>query len=55
MKYLEVVTYHATQIVSTADLKTHLRITFSDDDAYFDVDNDIVYQWDHDGWSAANG
>ena len=34
MKYLEVVTYHATQIVSTADLKTHLRITFSDDDAY---------------------
>ena len=28
---------------------------FSDDDAYFDVDNDIVYQWDHDGWSAANG
>lgn len=34
MKYLEVVTYHATQVVSTADLKTHLRITFSDDDTY---------------------
>ena len=28
---------------------------FSDDDAYFDVENDIVYQWDHDGWTAANG
>ena len=28
---------------------------FSDDDAYFDIENDIVYQWDHDGWTAANG
>jgi uncharacterized phiE125 gp8 family phage protein len=34
MKYLEVVAYHDTQVVSTADLKTHLRITFSDDDTY---------------------
>tara|TARA_R110000744_G_scaffold319446_3_gene425748 strand:+ start:1061 stop:1636 length:576 start_codon:yes stop_codon:yes gene_type:complete len=34
MKYLEVKTYHNATIVSTADLKTHLRITFSDDDAY---------------------
>lgn len=34
MKYLEVVAYHDTQIVSTGDLKTHLRITYSDDDAY---------------------
>jgi len=36
MKYLEVTSYHKTQIVSTADLKTHLRITFSDDDTYID-------------------
>tara|TARA_R100001244_G_scaffold132112_1_gene107100 strand:- start:523 stop:1095 length:573 start_codon:yes stop_codon:yes gene_type:complete len=36
MKYLEVVTPNTTQIVSTADLKTHLRITFSDDDSYID-------------------
>ena len=28
---------------------------FADDDAYFDTENDIVYQWDHDGWTAANG
>ena len=34
MKYLEVVAYHDTQVVSTANLKTHLRITFSDDDDY---------------------
>lgn len=34
MRYLEEVTHHNTQIVSTADLKTHLRITFSDDDSY---------------------
>jgi len=34
MKYLEVVAHHDTQVVSTADLKTHLRITFSDDDSY---------------------
>jgi len=34
MKYLDVTTYHDTQIVSTADLKEHLRITFSDDDTY---------------------
>jgi uncharacterized phiE125 gp8 family phage protein len=36
MKYLEVVTHHNTQIVSTADLKEHLRITFSDDDNYIE-------------------
>jgi len=29
--------------------------SFSDDDAWFDVDNDIVYQWDHDGWSNSYG
>ena len=34
MKYLEVVAYHDTQIVPTSDLKTHLRVTFSDDDSY---------------------
>ena len=28
---------------------------YSDDDAWFDIDNDIVYQWDHDGWSNADG
>ena len=28
---------------------------FSDDDAWFDIDNDMVYQWDHDSWSNANG
>ena len=28
---------------------------FSDDDAWFDIENDIVYQWDHDGYSSANG
>ncbi|MFQ6613410.1 MAG: hypothetical protein ACE5D1_01080 [Fidelibacterota bacterium] len=26
-----------------------------DDDAWFDQDNDIVYQWDHDAWSNAKG
>ncbi|RMF07410.1 MAG: hypothetical protein D6762_07565 [Candidatus Neomarinimicrobiota bacterium] len=26
-----------------------------DDDAWFDQENDIVYQWDHDGWSDAKG
>lgn len=36
MRYLEVNSYHDTQIISTADLKTHLRITFSDDDTYID-------------------
>lgn len=34
MKYLEVVSHHNTQVVSTADLKTHLRITFNNDDSY---------------------
>ena len=34
MRYLEVVSHHNTQIVSTADLKTHLRVTYSDDDTY---------------------
>ena len=29
--------------------------SFSDDDAWFDIDNDIVYQWDHDGWSTDYG
>ena len=29
--------------------------SFSDDDAWFDIDNDIVYQWDHDGWSTSYG
>jgi len=28
---------------------------FSDDDAWFDIENDMVFQWDHDGWSNANG
>jgi hypothetical protein len=26
-----------------------------DDDSWFDKENDIVYQWDHDGWSNAKG
>ena len=34
MKYLEVLLHHNTQIVSTSDLKNHLRITFADDDNY---------------------
>ncbi len=34
MKYIEVATHHNTTIVETADLKTHLRITFNDDDTY---------------------
>lgn len=37
MKYLEVKTSNTTQIVSTDDLKTHLRITFSQDDDYIDL------------------
>ena len=36
MKYLQVVSHHNIQIVSTADLKEHLRITFSDDDNYIE-------------------
>ena len=28
---------------------------FSDDDAWFDVDNDMVFQWDHNGWSNSYG
>lgn len=34
MKYYELQTYHNTQIITTAELKTHLRITFNDDDNY---------------------
>tara|TARA_R100001244_G_C5139964_1_gene127658 strand:+ start:311 stop:880 length:570 start_codon:yes stop_codon:yes gene_type:complete len=34
MKYLQISTPNTTQIVSTADLKEHLRITYSDDDSY---------------------
>ena len=34
MKYLQIVDHHATTIVSTDDLKTHLRITYTDDDTY---------------------
>jgi len=34
MKYLQIESHHNTQIVSTADLKEHLRITFSADDNY---------------------
>ncbi len=29
--------------------------SFSDDDAWFDTENDIVYQWDHDSWSSSYG
>ena len=36
MKYYEVIAYHNLQIVTTSELKTHLRITFSDDDNYID-------------------
>jgi len=28
---------------------------FSDDDAWFDTENDMVYQWDHNGWSNSYG
>ena len=28
---------------------------FSDDDAWFDTENDMVYQWDHNGWSSSYG
>lgn len=34
MKYLQIATPNTTQVVSTADLKEHLRITFSNDDNY---------------------
>jgi len=37
MKYLEIKTPNTTQIVSTSDLKEHLKITFSDDDNYIDA------------------
>lgn len=37
MKYLEIPDHHATTIVSTDDLKTHLRITFNDDDTYISL------------------
>ena len=29
--------------------------SFSDDDAWFDIENDMVYQWDHDNWSTSYG
>ena len=29
--------------------------SFSDDDAWFDTENDMVYQWDHDNWSSSYG
>ncbi|MBT3501775.1 MAG: hypothetical protein HOB40_08330 [Candidatus Marinimicrobia bacterium] len=28
---------------------------FNDDDAWFDVENDMVFQWDHNGWSNSYG
>ena len=28
---------------------------YSDDDAWFDTENDMVYQWDHNGWSNSYG
>ena len=34
MKYLEITSPNTDQIVTTSDLKEHLRITFSDDDNY---------------------
>ena len=34
MKYFEIKDYHNTQIISTSELKEHLRITFNDDDNY---------------------
>jgi|TARA_R110000851_G_scaffold180193_1_gene327358 uncharacterized phiE125 gp8 family phage protein len=34
MKYLEITTANTLQIVSTSDLKEHLRITFNNDDNY---------------------
>jgi uncharacterized phiE125 gp8 family phage protein len=37
MKYLDVTSYHGTQIVSTADLKTHCRISTSEDDTYLEA------------------
>ena len=29
--------------------------SFSDDDAWFDTENDMVYRWDHDNWSSSYG
>ena len=29
--------------------------SFSDDDAWFDTENDMVFQWDHDNWSTSYG
>ena len=29
--------------------------SFADDDAWFDTENDMVYQWDHDNWSTSYG
>ena len=29
--------------------------SFSDDDAWFDTENDMVFQWDHDEWSNSYG
>jgi len=37
MKYLDISSYHNTQIVSTADLKTHCRISTSEDDTYLEA------------------
>ena len=34
MKYYELLSYHNQQIITTDELKTHLRITFNDDDNY---------------------
>jgi|TARA_R110000744_G_scaffold215564_2_gene334364 uncharacterized phiE125 gp8 family phage protein len=34
MKYYELLSHHNLQIVTTSELKTHLRITFNDDDNY---------------------
>jgi hypothetical protein len=36
MKYYELISYHNTQIISTSELKEHLRITFADDDVYIE-------------------
>lgn len=34
MKYFNLVSHHNQQIITVAELKTHLRITFNDDDIY---------------------
>lgn len=34
MRYLEILSYHNTQIVSVDDLRQHLKITFNDEDNY---------------------